>query len=73
MHPAEKGNCTVRIGQGLDEGQFITLRPRDNSAFRDGSFACGRERGYEGKEFRFPKDYTCDSCTLQFEFTVPGG
>jgi hypothetical protein len=73
VHPSLKGNCTVRVGTGLDEGTFVTLKPRDGSANRDGSFPCGREKGYEGKEFRFPKDYTCDSCTLQFEWTIPGG
>ena len=40
------------------------MKPRDGTANHDGSFPCGREIGYEGKEFKFPKNYTCDSCTL---------
>ncbi len=75
IHPAAEGNCTVRIGLGLDqeeadEGRLLTLKPRDGSANLEGSFPCGREVGYEGKEFVFPKNFTCDSCTLQFEWTV---
>lgn len=73
MHPSVDGNCTVRVGQGLDEDEFIVLRPRDGTANKDGSFPCGREIGYEGKEFRFPKNYTCDACTLQFEWTIANG
>ena len=72
-HPAQDGNCTVRVGQGLDEDEFVVLKPRDGSAFKDGSFACGREIGYEGKEFKFPKNFTCDSCVLQLEWTTPAG
>jgi len=77
-HAAADANCTVRLGHGLDqeegdEGRFIVLRPRDGSAGPDGSFPCGREVGYEGKEFSFPKTFTCDSCTLQFEWALPGG
>ena len=63
----------MRVGVGLDEDEFLVVKPRDGSADRKGSFPCGREIGYEGKEFRFPKNYTCDSCTLQFEWTVNGG
>ena len=48
----------------MDEDKFVVLKPRDGSARTDGSFPCGRQGGYEGKEFKFPKDYTCDSCTL---------
>ena len=29
--------------------------------------------GYEGKEFKFPRNYTCDQCTLQLEWTITGG
>ena len=77
-HASPEANCTVRVGHGLDqeegdEGRFIVLRPRDGSANQDGSFACGREVGYEGKEFRLPKNFTCDSCTLQFEWSLPNG
>lgn len=59
----------MRVGTGLDqeetdEGRLMVLYPRDGSANADGAFPCGREIGYEGKEFRFPKNFTCDSCTL---------
>lgn len=72
-HPSANGNCTVRVGAGTDEDFFIVLRPRDGMSYRDGSFPCGREVGYEGREFKFPKNITCDSCTLQIEFSIPTG
>lgn len=72
-HPSPEGKCIVRIGQGLDEDEFVVLKPRDGSAGKDGSFPCGREIGYEGKEFRFPRNFTCDSCVLQLEWTIPTG
>jgi EGF-like domain len=66
------------VGTGLDleeqdEGRFITLQPRDGSANELGSFPCGRDVGYEGKEFRLPKNFTCDKCTLQFEWDLGEG
>lgn len=76
LHPSVDGNCTVRLGLGIDqdsdrdEAKFKVLMPRDGSADSYGSFPCGREVGYDGKEFKFPKNYTCDSCTLQFEFSA---
>ena len=73
LYPNSNGTCTVRVGVGLDEDDFIVLKPRDGSASKDGSFPCGREMGYEGKEFRFPKNYTCDECTLQFEWNLGTG
>jgi hypothetical protein len=75
LHPSKTGNCTVRLGQGLDEDDFTVLFPRDGSADKKtGSFPCGREiTAYEGKEFRFPKDFTCDECTLQWEWETEFG
>lgn len=78
IHPSAEGNCTVRVGHGLDqeesdEGRFIVLKPRDGSANDAGQFPCGREVGYEGKEFKLPKNFTCDSCTLQLEWALPNG
>jgi hypothetical protein len=66
------------VGHGLDqeesdEGRFIVLKPRDGSANAAGQFPCGREVGYEGKEFKLPKNFTCDSCTLQLEWALPNG
>jgi hypothetical protein len=77
-YPHPEGNCTIRVGTGLDseeqdEGRFITLQPRDGSGNEFGSFACGREVGYEGKEFRLPRNFTCDKCTLQFEWDLGEG
>ena len=77
-HATPEGNCTVRVGHGLDEdesneGRLLVLHPKDGSANEEGSFACGREIGYEGKVFTFPRNFTCDSCTLQFEWTIAGG
>ena len=68
IRPVSDGNCTVRFGTGLDENEFTVLKPRDGSADKDGAFPCGRNAGYEGKEFRMPKGQTCSSCTLQFEW-----
>jgi hypothetical protein len=73
LHPSTDGNCTVRVGQGTDEDDFLVLRPRDGTADHEGSFPCGREVGYEGKEFKLPKNFTCDQCTLQFEWVIATG
>ena len=42
------------------------LKPRDGSADREGKFPCGRSAGFDGKEFRFPKDVSCSNCILSF-------
>jgi hypothetical protein len=71
IHPASQGNCTVRLGMGADEADYKILYPLDKSANAEGSFPCGRtETNVEGKEFRFPKNFTCDSCSVQVEWTV---
>ena len=54
----------------MHDVDFKVLRPKDGSAAIDGRFPCGRSVGVEGKEFRFPKDMSCDSCTLQFEWEI---
>jgi hypothetical protein len=58
------GNCTVRLGSGLDEDDFTVLKPTDGTADENGKFPCGRVGGYDGKEFKFSKGSTCESCTL---------
>ena len=73
IHPSSSGNCTVKLGPGGDEDTFIILKPKDGSGNSKGSFPCGRDVGYESKEFKFPKNYSCDSCTLQFEFATSYG
>ena len=60
-HPSKTGTCIVRIGTNDDK--LYTLIPKDGSATGDGSFPCGRESGYEGKDFIFPNT-SCDECTL---------
>jgi len=65
------GNCTIRLGTGPDESDLQVLFPLDKSANKLGSFPCGREEAsMEGKEVKFPKNFTCDSCTLQLEWQV---
>jgi hypothetical protein len=49
------------LGEGLDETDFKVLFPLDKSANKNGSFPCGREESsLEGKEVKFPTNYTCD-------------
>jgi hypothetical protein len=46
----------------------------DKSADAKGSFPCGREEtGVDGKEFRFPANFTCDQCVIQWEWTTELG
>ena len=63
-HP--QANCTMHISPGSTEiMDFKMIRPRDDSANIDGFFPCGRKPGYEFKDFRLPKDLSCESCTIQ--------
>jgi hypothetical protein len=65
VHPSPKGNCTVRLGDGPNEEDFKVLFPMDKSANKKGFFPCGRDQsGVEGKEFKFPANFSCDTCTL---------
>ncbi len=74
IHPSHSGNCTIRLGNGPNEADFHVLHPIDNSSNVNGSFPCGREISeIEGKEVRFPNNYTCDYCTLQWEWTTETG
>lgn len=57
-------NCTVKLGVGTDDDEFKVLHPRDGTSDINGKFPCGRAAGYDGKEFKFPKTLTCESCTL---------
>ena len=59
-------NCTVRISTGGEFDDFQVLMPRDDSADYDGWFACGRQAGFDGKEFRLPSSLTCNGCIMQF-------
>ena len=61
-------NCTVRMSAGgLTSQDFQVLVPRDDSANHEGKFPCGRNSGFEGKEFRLPSDIVCANCIIQFE------
>ena len=71
LHPSQNGTCILRIGQGADEDTFKVLFPLDKSANKKGAFPCGREEtAVDGKEFIFPANFTCDSCTIQWEWTT---
>ena len=74
LHASPKGICTLRIGTGPDEDKFHVLRPVDGDHFKNGSFPCGREEmPVEGRIFKFPWDYTCDSCVIQWEWQTELG
>ena len=69
MHSDLKGNCTIRIGDGLtdDNDEFEILYPTDGSAnvSTGGKFPCGRStNNVEAKEIKLPANLTCSSCTL---------
>jgi hypothetical protein len=72
--PENSGNCTVKISKGLQDNEdFQVLKPIDGEINSDGSFACGRVKGFENKEFALPEDYECDGCTLQWKWTTSYG
>lgn len=72
--PENKGNCTVKISNGLqDEESFQVLQPLEGKINEDGSFICGREKGFEHQEFMLPEDYECDGCTLQWKWSTSYG
>ena len=72
--PENSGNCTVKISNGRqDEESFQLLKPVNEEVNKDGSFICGREKGFENKEFILPEDYECDGCTLQWKWSTSYG
>ena len=72
--PENSGNCTVKISNGRQDNEdFKLLEPIDGEINKDGSFKCGREKGFEYKEFRLPEDYECDGCTLQWKWSTSYG
>lgn len=69
--PDSNSNCTIRLGGGLRDDDFETLTPLDGSADSRGQFPCGRNgNAVEAKEIAFPKNFTCDDCTLQLIFNT---
>jgi hypothetical protein len=73
-NPIANGNCTVSMSAAMEEN-FIPLKPISNGILfnSDLSFPCGRQLGFEFQEFELPKDYACDHCTLQLQWTTPVG
>jgi hypothetical protein len=72
--PENSGNCTVKISNGRQEiKDFKLLTPIDEKVNEDGSFICGRVKGFEYKEFFLPNDYECDGCTLQWKWSTSYG
>jgi len=72
--PENSGNCTVKISNGKqDIDSFKLLKPVDGEVNSDGSFICGREKGFEHKEFILPENYECDGCTLQWKWSTSFG
>ena len=72
--PENTGNCTVKISNGMqNEESFQLLKPVNGKVNDDGSFICGREKGFEYKDFILPDDYECDGCTLQWKWSTAYG
>ena len=55
----------------IDHG--LLLQPTEGKINQDGSFECGRDKGFEHKEFILPSDYECDGCTLQWKWSTSYG
>ena len=72
--PISNGNCTVKISPRIQENiNLTTLHPLDTKYTYDGRFECGRNKGFESKEFQLPKNFECDGCTLQFKWETEYG
>jgi len=61
------GTCTIRLGSNLKDLKII--KPKNNGNLY-GSFACGRQAGFESKEFHLPKK-ACVNCFLELEWSIP--
>ena len=74
VKPEINGKCTVKISAGLEnETLFETLYPTNGNFDKDGSFDCGRTKGFENKEFKLPDNYECDGCILQWKWKTNYG
>ena len=61
---------TERLGID-EEDEFITLKPLDGSSDESGAFKCNRRAGeHDTKIVEFPADFSCDRCTLQFQWII---
>lgn len=58
--------CQFRIGS--DPKEMKVLQPRDIKTEADGKFPCGRNNGFEQKEFRMPSS-ECLNCMIELEYT----
>lgn len=62
-----EGMCLFRMGSNPNDLKII--KPK-NVGDSDGRFPCGRQPGFENKEFRLPSK-ACSDCYVQLEWTVP--
>ena len=67
--PEYSYNCTVKISKGMqNEDNLELLKREDGETFFHGSFICGREKGFENKDFILPENYECDDgCIFTME------
>lgn len=71
--PEAEGMCTVSLSNGFEnEENFEVLKPTDDQN-GDGSFVCGRKKGFESKDFKLPDNYECDRCIAQWKWTTSNG
>ena len=67
INPENSGFCQVLISPGLDKN-FSILFPLDGAVEWDGSFPCGRERGFETRDFALPMNWECEHCIVQWKW-----
>lgn len=68
--------CTIRLGEDPKDDWFDILYPLDGTGTKasKGAFPCGKKTNAgNGKEFKLPRNITCDSCILQMEFNSKAG
>lgn len=71
--PSPSGLCSIRLSRGFDFDHFQPLSPMGVQT-TNGRFPCGRNATYmERVIVEFPKDFTCDECTLQWTWETEVG
>jgi hypothetical protein len=74
ISPVPSAHCTVKLSPGLElESNFTVLYPLDIQTDSNGSFPCGRVKGFESQQFKLPDDYECDQCTVQWAWHTEKG
>jgi hypothetical protein len=69
VHPDIDGNCTIRLGAGLQQSDMEVLKPQYQETDKNGMFPCGREQSnYDGALVKLPANYSCEQCVLQVEW-----